>query len=453
MKYDLVIKNGCIVTSKSMKKMDIGIIDGKIYTLSKSIEDDVIVKKIDAEGMLVFPGGIDCHAHLNEPGYEWREDYNHGTKSAAAGGITTIIDMPLQNTPSLINKEAFYQKEEKINGKSYVDYGFWGGLVDNNLDEIEGMYEAGVFALKAFLSPASPDFPSSHIGMVYHAMKKAKDMNLLLGFHCEDYSMISFNEAMAKNNGENSYRSYLDARPVIAEEIATQNILDMAKETGARVHICHVSHPGVAKRIKKAIKEGVKVTAETCMHYLIYTEEDLIKNGGLFKCSPPLRKEESKEKLWDYVLDGTLSSIVSDHSPAAEYEKENDLTVWDTWGGISGLQTSFQIMYEYGVNRRGLSPCILASRLSESAAENFEIDGKGKIEIGYDADFIIFDPQKSWEITKDSLHYKNKISSFCGLSGKGVVNMTILRGKIIYNEGEFSNIPKGQILKKINKII
>lgn len=447
--YDLIIKNGTVVTKEWMKQLDIGIANEKIAAIGLNL-DEQDAKIIDAGEKLIFPGGVDCHAHLNEPGYTWREDYEHGTKSAAAGGVTTIVDMPLQNTPALIDKDAFQAKAERLHGKSYVDYSFWGGLIDNNLDQIDGMYQCGAAALKAFISPASPDFPSSPLSVVYQAMKRAAKLDFLLGFHCEDYGMISYNEALAKKEGKNSWRDYLDARPVIAEELAVQNILDMAKETGARIHICHVSHPKAAERIRKAKKQGVRVTAETCVHYLIYSEEDLIINGGLFKCSPPLRTEEAAQELWDYVLDGTLSCIVSDHSPAALYEKSADLSVWDTWGGISGLQTGLQLMYEYGVNQRGISPCVLAGVMAENAACHFGLKGKGKIEVGYDADLVIFDPKKRWEITEESLYYLNPISAFSGLSGHGLPETVLVRGEKVYDNGRFSMEKHGKLIRLKN---
>ena len=433
--YDLMIRNGTVVTGAGVFQADVAVRDGRIAAIGRL--EGKAKEEVSAEGLLVFPGGVDCHAHLNEPGYTWREDYEHGTKAAAAGGVTTIVDMPLQNTPSLVNTEAFDNKVRVLEGKSYVDYAFWGGLIDSNLDQIEPLARRGVAALKSFISPSSPDYPSTPIPAAYEAMKKAAELDLLLGFHCEDYAMISYWEKQAKEAGKNSWRSYLDARPVIAEELAVQNILDMARETGARIHICHVSHPAVAERVRKARAEGVRVTAETCPHYLIFTEEDVEKNGGLFKCSPPLRKKEDMERLWDYLKDGTLESIVSDHSPAAPYEKSDNLTVWETWGGISGLQTGLQIMYEYGVRRRGLSLELLAKLMGEKAAENFRIPGKGKLEIGYDADIVLFDPKKEWEITPDSLYYLNQISAFCGLKGTGAAAATYVRGKLVYKDGAF----------------
>lgn len=443
--YDVVLKNAVVVTTEYVKKLDIGVKEGRIAALAEVLEDGAAV--YDCTGKLVMAGGVDVHAHLNEPGYTWREDYAHGTRAAAAGGITTFVDMPLQNTPSLISAEIFRQKEKALEGKSYVDYAFWGGLVDNNLDELEGMQQCGAKAVKAFVSPSSPDYPSASVGLIYEAMKRAKELDLLLGFHCEDYTMITLGQELAMKRGENSYLSYVNARPVIAEEIATQNMLDLAEATGARIHICHVSHPRVAERIKQAKAKGVRVTAETCPHYLVYTQEDLFQGKGVFKCSPPLRDAAGRDELWRYVQDGTLSCIVSDHSPAAPYEKADNLTVWETWGGISGLQTGMQVMYEYGVRTGKLSLEKFAGIMSRNAADIFRLQGKGRIEIGYDADFVVFDPEKEWEISGSTLYYLNPISAFCGLKGKGLVEKTFVRGNKVYDNGAFLEIPEGKLLK------
>ena len=442
---DKILKNATVVTSGYVKKMDIGIQSGRIAALAEGLDEPGEV--IDCTGKLVLAGGVDVHAHLNEPGYTWREDYLHGTRAAAAGGTTCFVDMPLQNTPSLISVQIFRDKEKAVAGKAYVDYAFWGGLVEDNLDEMTGMKECGAKALKAFVSPSGPDYPSASIGLIYQAMQIAAKEDILLGFHCEDYSMITRYQEQAIRQGKNTWRDYLDARPVIAEEIAVQNILDMAEETGARVHICHVSHPKVAERIHRAKQKGIRVTAETCPHYLIYSEEDVIRGKGVFKCSPPLRKARDRDALWEYINNGTLSCIVSDHSPAAPEEKADQLSVWEIWGGISGLQTGMQVMYEYGVRQGKISLNTFAAIMSENAASIFRLPGKGRIEIGQDADLIVFDPEKSWKITPDSLYYLNKISAYCGLEGKGMTEKTIVRGNIVYDNGTFSETPVGKLLK------
>lgn len=449
--FDLGIINGKIIGHSSVLDANIYITNGKISAVSDHDIYKECKEVIDASGKMIFPGGIDAHAHLNDPGFNWREDFISGSRAAAAGGITTIIDMPLQNEPALTTEEIFIKKQEYLKNRSVVDYGFWGGLVDNNLKELKGLYRAGVLGLKAFIGPVSPDYSSVTLGIVREAMKIAVPLNLMLGFHCEDYSIVKEGEKSAIEGKDFSRRAFLESRPVIAELIATKNMIDLARETGARIHICHVSHPLVAEEIRKAKGEGIAVTGETCAHYLVFTEKELLEKGAIFKCAPPLRKEEDKERLWDYVIDGTLSCIASDHSPCSAEEKEELHNIFGAWGGISGIQSTFQVMFNEVVHKRRLCPTLLTRMLSYGPAKTFNLyPQKGSLEVGSDGDLVIVDPDKSWEITSDSLFYKNKISAFIGLKGKGQPILTILRGNIIYESGVIKGNPgEGKLIKGI----
>lgn len=450
--FDLAIINGKVVGIDSIKSANIYISNGKIVAIIDKLLDEECKEIIDASNCMVFPGGIDTHAHLNDPGYNWREDFIHGSQAAAAGGITTIIDMPLQNEPALTSRKIFEAKEEYLKNRSVVDYAFWGGLVDNNLSDLKSLYEAGVIGLKAFIGPVSPDYSSINMGIVREAMKIAASFKMLLGFHCEDYSIIKMNEKLAMGSNKLTRKDFLESRPVIAELLATRNIIDLARETGAKVHICHVSHPEVAEEIKKAIKEGLDITGETCPHYLLFTEKDVLEKGAIFKCAPPLRTEKDKEELWKYVIDGTLSCIASDHSPCAAKEKsEEKHNIFGAWGGISGIQSTFQIIFDQVVNMRELSPTLLTRFLSYGPAKTFGLyPTKGVIDIGADGDLVILDPNKEWEITSESLLYKNKISAFVGQKGKGLPIITIVRGIIVYKDKKVQVDPGVGKLLKIN---
>ncbi|MCB7305988.1 allantoinase AllB [Bariatricus massiliensis] len=440
--YDLLIKNGKIVTAETVADGNIAVKDGKIAAvLAKDIEPEA-AKVIDAKGNYVFPGAIDTHAHLNDPGYTWREDYAHGTAAAAAGGYTTIIDMPLQNEPALTNADIFDKKIDAVDANAYVDYCFWGGLVPDNFDDLKGLHDKGCVAFKSFIGPVSPDYSSLNYGQAYEAMERIKEFDGRAGFHCEDFSMIKWQEQRMKKEGRLDWQGFLDSRPVAAEMLATVDMIELAKATGCKVHICHVSSPDVAQKIKEAQQEGYDITAETCSHYLSLTDKDVIANGPLFKCAPPLRSQEEVDRLWSYVEDGTFSGIASDHSPCSYDEKFNEIlgtkidNVFDVWGGISGIQSGFQVAFHEGCVKRGICPTILANAMAKQPAQAFGIYGrKGDIRPGFDADVVIVDPDREWEITEDSLYYVNKISAFVGMKGKGFPVCTIIRGTVVAEDG------------------
>lgn len=455
--YDLLIKNGRIVTAESVTEGNIAVRDGKIAALLAVQEMPEAKKVIDAKGNYIFPGAIDTHAHLNDPGYEWREDYEHGTAAAAVGGYTTIIDMPLQNEPALTNAELFDVKEAKVSPNAYADYCFWGGLVPDNFDDLAGLDKKGCVAFKSFIGPVSPDYSSLSYGQAYEAMQIIKEFDGRAGFHCEDFSTIKWQEQRMKKEGRLDWQGFLDSRPVISEMLATVDIIEIAKATGCKAHICHVSSPDVAQKIKEAQQEGYDITAETCSHYLSLTDKDVIENGPLFKCAPPLRSQEEVDRLWTYVEDGTFSGIASDHSPCSYDEKFNEIlgnkieNVFDVWGGISGIQSGFQVSFYEGCVKRNVCPTVLANAMSVQPAKAFGIYGKkGDIKIGFDADLLIVDPEKTWEITSDSLLYVNKISAFVGMKGKGLPITTIIRGNIVAEDGKIvAQKGVGNLVKKI----
>lgn len=441
--YDSWIKNGRIVTGTEVTEGTIAVKDGKIAAILQKGEEPQARQVIDAGGNYIFPGAIDTHAHLNEPGYEWREDYEHGTRAAAVGGYTTVLDMPLQNEPALTDADSFDRKLRKVGPSAFVDYGFWGGLVPDNLERLKDLDEKGCIAFKAFIGPVSPDYSSLTYGQAYEAMERIREFDGRAGFHCEDFSLIKHQEERMRRAGRLDYRGFLDSRPVVAEMIATTAVIELAKATGCKAHICHVSSPDVAQRIKEAQREGYDITAETCAHYLSMTEEDVTENGPLFKCAPPLRSREESERLWSYVEDGTFSGIASDHSPCTYDEKYKAVlgrkieTVFDVWGGISGIQSCVQTAFYEGCVRRKLPPPVLASAMSIRPAKAFGLYGrKGDIREGFDADLVILDPDRPWEITADSLEYVNKMSAFVGRTGVGLPVLTMVRGRIAAENGK-----------------
>lgn len=449
--YDLVIKNAKIVTGDEVINGNVAVKDGKISCIVLPEETPEAAEILDLEGKILLPGGIDCHVHFNEPGYTWREDFFHGSQAAAAGGITTVIDMPMQNTPAVIDADILRRKAEMLWGKSAVDYGFWGGLVKTNAAALEGLDKQGALAFKCFMCNPGKDYTSLDLAEIEQVLLQLKPFNGLAGFHCEDYGMIEALQAEKIAAGKISRQDYLEARPVEAEMKAAKDIIHLLEKTGGKAHICHVSHPDVAVLIGQAKAKGLDITAETCMHYLLFTGEDVVEQGTYFKCSPPLRSREDSEKLWEYVADGTIDCICSDHSPSEREEKAEDAITgtFGAWGGISGVQTALQAFWNYAVQQKGLQPTLIAKAMSVNPAKIFGIYGtKGDIKPGFDADFTVIDAGKYWCIKGDDLRYKNKFSAFTGQTGVGMPIMTILRGKVIFAKDHIQETQRGRHIVK-----
>lgn len=443
--YDLLIRNGKLVTPETVLEANVAVKDGKVAAILSPDAEAPAAKVLDAKGLYVFPGAIDTHAHLNEPGYEWREDYAHATAAAAVGGYTTVIDMPLQNEPAMTTAALFDRKVEMVGPHACTDYCLWGGLVPDNFGELEALHKKGCVAFKSFIGPVSSDYAPLNYGQAYEAMQIIASFGGRAGFHCEDFSMIRHTEQRMKDAGRLDWQAFLDSRPVAAEMLATVDIIELAKATGCKAHICHVSSPDVAEKILQAQREGYDITAETCTHYLSMTDKDVLENGPMFKCAPPLRSQEEVDRLWKYVENGTFAGIASDHSPCSKEEKYTEImgqkieTVFDVWGGISGIQSGMQVAFYEGCVKRGISPCVLAGAMAEKPAKAFGVYGKkGALLPGFDADIVLLDPQKEWEITAESLLYKNKISAFVGKKGTGMPVCTVLRGEVVAEDGRFT---------------
>lgn len=449
---DLLVTHAVLVTEQETMQGSLGVKDGRIEGLyPEGAPVPEAARTLDAGGKYLLPGGVDDHVHFNDPGFIWREDFAHGSRAAAKGGITTVIDMPMQNKPSVDTAAIFRAKEAHVTGEAFVDFGFWGSLIRTNREDLKGLAEEGALAFKSFLPDAGKDYTNLTIAEARDRIALLKEFDALTGFHCEDDAMIRAGEETALREGRTTAADYLAARPVEAEAKAVADILGILRETGGRAHICHVSHPRVAELIREAKAEGLRVTAETCMHYLLFTGDDLIAHGGAFKCSPPLRDRAAADGLFAYLADGTLDTVCSDHSPCRLDEKDasGPEGMFGAWGGISGVQTTLAGLWDYTVNRKHASPTLVARVLSANPARIFGIaDRKGRLAPGLDADFVLLDPEQPWEVRADSLAYLNKFSAFVGTKGKGRPVATYLRGKAVFDHGEFVGEPGGRLLRR-----
>lgn len=430
--YQRALKNATIVEETGPVHGNIYMADGKIAAITDVSTDWDAADSIDVAGKLVFPGLIDSHAHLGDPNHSDVETTTLATTAAAIGGFTTCIDMP-NNDPAILNGARFHQKLARMERESMVDYALYGALVKDNQGELAGLDRAGAIAFKSFLSCGGGDFTPPTMYEARLALQQIQTFDGLAAFHCED---TSINEGLLNKMIEDkvdSRQAFLDSRPLCAELIATKSMIELARDTGCRLQICHVSHPLVAKAIGDAQAEGVDVTGETCVHYLVFSEEDLLEKGCYFKCAPPLRSRAASQELWQYVENGVLSCLGSDHSPGLPEERDDRLRpVYKLNNGISGIQTVLQTFYDRAVNVRGNCPSLIAKRMAADPARRFGLYGrKGAIKVGFDADFVVLDPERAWEVSAQSLYYKQKFSAFVGMRGKGLPVMTLLRGEVI----------------------
>jgi allantoinase len=437
--YDLIIRNGHIVTAETTVQGDLAIKDGKIAEIAvgKSLEA-AAEREIDAEGLHVFPGLIDTHVHFNEPGRTEWEGLETGSKSLAAGGVTTFVDMPLNSTPPTINKENLAMKKAAAEEKSIVNARFWGGLVPENIDDLEDLYKDGVLGFKAFMSPSGiADFNHVDDVTIFKGMKEIARLGSILAVHAES-TVICDQLAQEKiAEGKTSARDFVESRPIISEIEAVRRIISYAEATGCKLHIVHASSRKVVEVINEAKRRGVAVTVETCPHYLSLTVKDLEEKGGAAKCCPPLRDEEEVEDLWQAVANSEIDVIGSDHSPAPPHMKEiKDGDYFKAWGGISGAQSTLNVMLTEGYVNRSVSLEKLVQLTATNPAKLFGLyPNKGTIQAGSDADLAIVNLNESFELKKEDLFYRHKQSPYIGKTFQGKVMTTIVNGEVMFENG------------------
>jgi len=431
---DLVIRGGTVVTSKSLGVADVAVTAGRITEVGPDLQAGA--EEIDASGLHVFPGGIDSHVHFNEPGRTDWETIATGSAALAAGGYTTFIDMPLNNLPVTIDGAAFDLKLEAARRSSLVDFGLWGGLVPGNLDRLAELADRGVIGFKAFMCPSGIDeFPPCDEKTLREGMKRIAELDSILLVHAEDPSRLSDPKGTTA-------RDFLESRPWEAELSAVHNAIAWAREAGCRLHIVHVSWVPSAALIQVARENGADVSGETCPHYLLYSEDDLERLGGLGKCAPPFRTAGSLEAMWTSLADGWLQMVVSDHSPSTLELKqgENFLRIW---GGISGCQSTRQLLL--GQNRLDLK--LIAALTSTNVAQRFGLKHKGDVAPGFDADLWLVDLSHTDVLRRADLLYRNPFSAHEGQTIRGRTVRTLVRGQTVFAEGGTVRAPAARLLK------
>ena len=440
MNFDLIIKNGLVILDNGEVLTDVAVKDGKIAAIGSDLGDAKEV--IDAKGLIVSPGMVDAHVHITDPGGGFRdfwEGYITGTKACAKGGVTSFMEMPLNQVPATVNKESLDIKYAAGENKLMSDVGSFGGVVPFNLDGgIQELDEGGAAAYKCFMATCGDrtidgDFMNVDDYSLYEGMKQVAKTGKVLAIHAENAEITDRLGQIAYEKGETTLKAYVESRPVFTEVEPIRRAILFAKETGCRIHICHVACTEGVDEVTKARNEGVDVTCETCTHYLYFETDELDSIGPVVKCSPPIRDKETQNGLWEKVMAGEIAFVTSDHSPCTPDLKDKE-NAFEAWGGISGVQNNVDVLFDEGVQKRGMSLKQFADIIATNPAERFNLDTKGRITVGKDADFVFIKPDAPYTLQAEDLEYLNKISPYIGREIGAQVVRTILRGQTIYSK-------------------
>jgi len=430
--YDLIIRNSIVIQPEQSRRADVAVQNGQIVLIQETISDSAL-SEIDASGLHLLPGMIDVHVHFNEPGRTEWEGIATGSAALAAGGGTTFFDMPLNSSPPLLTKEDFEIKKKLMLEKSYTDFALWGGLTPDNMDKLPELAAYGVIGFKAFMSNSGIDeFQSIDDANLFEGMQIAAELGLPVAVHAESDTLTAAFTKRIREEGGNSVRDYLNSRPIVAELEAIQKAILYAEDTGAALHIVHISTSRGVELVTKAKERGINVTAETCAHYLWLTEDSVEELGAVAKCAPPLRSEAERDSLIESVLRGEVDILSSDHSPSDPALKERE-DFFDVWGGIAGVQCSYSVALTLAA-KNGLGLKRVVEMLASNPAKRFGLKTKGEITEGFDADFILVNLKEELELKKEDLKIKYQLSPYIGEVFTGAIKKTFVQGKEVFDK-------------------
>ncbi|WP_216208859.1 allantoinase AllB [Amycolatopsis aidingensis] len=438
---DLVFRARRAVTTEGETACTVGVAGGRIVAVEPFDAELTGTRVVElGRDAVLLPGLVDTHVHVNDPGRQEWEGFATATRAAAAGGVTTIIDMPLNSLPPTVDPAALGVKRAAADGAVHVDVGFWGGAIPGKLDQLAGLHEAGVFGFKCFtVDSGVEEFPPLEGAELAEAFRIAAGLDAQMLVHAEDHGEID--KAPAAQGDR--YADFLRSRPAAAEDQAIARVAELAASSGARTHVLHLASAGALGTIAEARRAGAPLTVETCPHYLSFTAEEIPDGATQFKCCPPIREAANRELLWRALAGGVIDSVVSDHSPCtAELKCFGTGDFGKAWGGIASLQLGLPAVWTQA-RQRGFGLTDVVRWMAEGPARQVGLRHKGRIAPGLDADFCVFAPDEAFLVDATALHHRNPVTAYHGRPLAGVVRGTWLRGTEVTGER-----PHGDLLRR-----
>lgn len=447
---ELILRSQRVVTPSGVHAASIVIHRGKIIGITEPDAARTGANVEDFGDLVIMPGLVDTHVHVNEPGRTEWEGFATATRAAAAGGVTTLVDMPLNSVPATVSVPALDEKVAAARGQCWVDVGFWGGLVPGHADRLGDLAEAGVLGFKCFLVPSGVDeFPHVSLHQVREALPILHALELPLLVHAELPAPIDAATAQLQHEQADgrTYDNYLRSRPAEAELAAIKELIHLAERQRAHIHIVHLAAAEAVPMLADARNRGVPITLETCPHYLFFAASDVGAGATEFKCAPPIRDEANRAALWSALLRGDIDMVVSDHSPCEPSRKaagQGDF--FEAWGGIASVQLRLPAVWA-GAREHGVGFKQLTRWLCERPAELAGLEQtKGSIAVGFDADLVVWDPDADHTVAPEQLQHRHKLTPYAGRTLPGVVRATYLRGEQIYDGTNVVDRPTGTTL-------
>jgi len=445
---DLVLKSRRVLLPSGVVPRAVHVVNGRISTVSAHDDVPAGVPVIDAGDKLLAPGLVDTHVHINEPGRTEWEGFATATEAAISGGITTVVDMPLNCIPATTTRAAAETKRAELGGKTYANVAFWGGVVPGNAGELRAMRELGLTGAKCFLCPSGVDeFPNVTRADLDLAMPVMRDLDMTLLVHAELPGPLEAAERAVAGQDPRAYDTYLRSRPNAAEDEAIEMLVELVRKHRTRVHVVHLASGSAVPIFRKAQDEGLPISVETCLHYLTFAAEEIESGSTQFKCAPPIRDRANREQLWKGLADGTIRLVVSDHSPCTANLKKLDTGDFlGAWGGIASLQLGLSGLWTLAEARgHSLSDVYRWSAAAPAALAKLDAT-KGSIEAGKDADLVVWDDTQALAVTRDMLRFRNKLSPYEGRTLKGTIERTLLAGQTVFEQGRVVGPARGRFL-------